>query len=118
MSFQNLKRNRDQISKLIQAAEATGSAGGDKKSYVDERIWKPTVDKAGNGYAVLRFLPPKHKFVMYGSLILQNSTIPFDGDITVIPPLNRVPTQTLPSFSTASESNLTRPPFLLSNLPP
>ncbi len=57
MSFQNLKRNRDQISKLIQAAEATGSAGGDKKSYVDERIWKPTVDKAGNGYAVLRFLP-------------------------------------------------------------
>ena len=23
----------------------------------DERIWKPTVDKAGNGYAVIRFLP-------------------------------------------------------------
>tara|TARA_Y100000114_G_scaffold156691_1_gene184814 strand:+ start:810 stop:1691 length:882 start_codon:yes stop_codon:yes gene_type:complete len=55
MSFQNLKQNRDQISKLIQAAEATG--GGETKSYVDERIWKPTVDKAGNGYAVLRFLP-------------------------------------------------------------
>ena len=56
MSFANLKTNRDSISKLIQAAEATGS-GGEKKSYVDERIWKPTVDKAGNGYAVLRFLP-------------------------------------------------------------
>ena len=56
MSFENLKRNRDQISKLIQAAEAT-SGGGEKKSYADERIWKPTVDKAGNGYAVLRFLP-------------------------------------------------------------
>ena len=55
MSFANLKRNRDQISKLVQAAEATG--GGEKKSYVDERIWKPTVDKAGNGYAVIRFLP-------------------------------------------------------------
>lgn len=55
MSFENLKRNRDQISKLVQAAEATG--GGEKKSYVDERVWKPTVDKAGNGYAVLRFLP-------------------------------------------------------------
>ena len=55
MSFANLKRNRDQISKLVQAAEATG--GGEKKSYDDERIWKPTVDKAGNGYAVLRFLP-------------------------------------------------------------
>ena len=56
MSFENLKRNRDQISKLIQAAEAT-SGGGEQKSYVDDRIWKPTVDKAGNGYAVLRFLP-------------------------------------------------------------
>jgi hypothetical protein len=55
MSFQNLKSNRDQISKLIQAAESTG--GGEKKSYVDDRVWKPTVDKAGNGYAVLRFLP-------------------------------------------------------------
>ena len=55
MSFENLKRNRDQISKLVQAAEATG--GGETKSYVDDRVWKPTVDKAGNGYAVLRFLP-------------------------------------------------------------
>ena len=56
MSFENLKRNRHQISKLIKAAEAT-SGGGEKKSYADERIWKPTVDKAGNGYAVIRFLP-------------------------------------------------------------
>ena len=55
MSFENLKRNRDQISKLVQAVESTG--GGEKKSYADERFWKPTVDKAGNGYAVLRFLP-------------------------------------------------------------
>jgi len=57
MSFENLKRNKDQISKLIQAADTTGGSTGEKKSYVDERIWKPTVDKAGNGYAVLRFLP-------------------------------------------------------------
>ena len=56
MSFANLKRNRDQISKLVQAAETAGG-GGEKKNYNDERIWKPTVDKAGNGYAVLRFLP-------------------------------------------------------------
>ena len=55
MSFENLKRNRDQISKLVQAAEKVG--GGEQKSYADERIWKPTVDKAGNGYAVIRFLP-------------------------------------------------------------
>ena len=56
MSFEALKRNRDQISKLVSAAEAVG--GGEKKNYDDDRIWKPTVDKAGNGYAVLRFLPP------------------------------------------------------------
>ena len=58
MSFENLKRNRDQISKLVQAAEAAGgSAPAEKKNYGDDRIWKPTVDKAGTGYAVLRFLP-------------------------------------------------------------
>ena len=59
MSFENLKRNRDQISKLLQAAEATEGTS-EKKSYGDDRIWKPTVDKAGNGYAVLRFLPAKN----------------------------------------------------------
>jgi len=57
MSFENLKRNRDQISKLVSAAEKVGGGNTETKSYVDERIWKPTVDKAGNGYAVLRFLP-------------------------------------------------------------
>ena len=56
MSFENLRRNRDQISKLVQAAESVGGST-ETKSYVDERIWKPSVDKAGNGYAVLRFLP-------------------------------------------------------------
>ena len=55
MSFADLKRNKDTISKLLDAANASG--GGEKKSYNDERIWKPTVDKAGNGYAVIRFLP-------------------------------------------------------------
>ena len=58
MSFEALKRQRGaDISKLVQAAEAVGAAGGEKKNYDDERVWKPTVDKAGNGYAVLRFLP-------------------------------------------------------------
>ena len=28
-----------------------------KKSYGDDRFWKPTVDEGGNGYAVIRFLP-------------------------------------------------------------
>lgn len=56
MSFQNMKAARDTaIGKLLAAAETAG--GGEKKSYKDEREWKPTVDKAGNGYAVIRFLP-------------------------------------------------------------
>lgn len=56
MSFDKLKASRgNAISKLVSAA--SGEASPEKKSYVDDRIWKPTVDKAGNGYAVLRFLP-------------------------------------------------------------
>ena len=32
-------------------------AGNENKGGSDDRFWSPTVDKAGNGYAVLRFLP-------------------------------------------------------------
>lgn len=54
MSFEALKANRDNaISKLV----AASSANSEKKDYGDDRMWKPTVDKAGNGYAVIRFLP-------------------------------------------------------------
>ena len=56
MSFADLKNNRNNaIGKLTAAAEKVG--GGEKKSYTDDRFWTPTVDKAGNGYAVIRFLP-------------------------------------------------------------
>lgn len=59
MSFAQLKRDRARsISKLVSAASDQVSPQSDnKKSYIDERQWKPTVDKAGNGYAVIRFLP-------------------------------------------------------------
>ena len=30
----------------------------ESKSYIDDRFWKPEIDKSGNGYAVIRFLPP------------------------------------------------------------
>jgi hypothetical protein len=55
MSFDSLKRNRTNMSSLTKAAAAAG--GGEKKNYADDRLWRPTVDKAGNGYAVFRFLP-------------------------------------------------------------
>tara|TARA_B100001093_G_scaffold520452_1_gene616109 strand:+ start:3148 stop:4041 length:894 start_codon:yes stop_codon:yes gene_type:complete len=59
MSLSNLKSSRgSSIDKLVQAAEAV-SQKTETKSYGDDRFWKPTRDKAGNGYAVIRFLPPK-----------------------------------------------------------
>ena len=56
MSFENLKRRSGDISALVAAAETAGGSG-EKKSYGDDRFWQPTIDKAGNGYAVIRFLP-------------------------------------------------------------
>ena len=60
MSFQNLKSSRgSSIDKLVKAAEAVSTPKTETTSYEDNRIWKPTRDKAGNGYAVIRFLPAK-----------------------------------------------------------
>jgi len=59
MSFANLKSSRgSSIDQLVKAA-ASVAEKTETKSYVDERFWKPTQDKAGNGYAVVRFLPAK-----------------------------------------------------------
>ena len=53
-SFAEMKEKRKSaIANLVAAAETTS----EKQTYGDDRIWKPTVDKAGNGYAVIRFLP-------------------------------------------------------------
>lgn len=50
-------RNQNSLDKLLQQVQKDESPATEKKSYADERLWKPQVDKAGNGYAVLRFLP-------------------------------------------------------------
>tara|TARA_A100001037_G_C15120833_1_gene623724 strand:+ start:880 stop:1809 length:930 start_codon:yes stop_codon:yes gene_type:complete len=57
MSFANLKSNKTDVSKLVSAAQSLSGGGDKKKSYEDERMWKPTVDDNGNGFAVIRFLP-------------------------------------------------------------
>jgi len=57
MSFNTLKKSRSSsIDKLLAAAESS-SGKTEQKSYGDDRFWKPTRDKSGNGYAVIRFLP-------------------------------------------------------------
>jgi hypothetical protein len=55
MSLDSLKRSGS-LDKLLGAAAAE-NAPQEKKSYKDERLWKPELDKSGNGYAVIRFLP-------------------------------------------------------------
>ena len=55
MSLATLKKS-NLLDKLLGAAEQE-TKSQDKKSYVDERFWKPELDKTGNGYAVIRFLP-------------------------------------------------------------
>jgi hypothetical protein len=55
-----MKKNRKQlVQKLVEEANSISGGGSKKNSYVDDRKWKPTVDKSGNGYAVIRFLPGK-----------------------------------------------------------
>ena len=45
------------LDKLRAAMESASPTEGAKKSYSDERYWKPELDKTGNGFAVVRFLP-------------------------------------------------------------
>ena len=52
MSFASLKKSSFQD--LLAKADNLNKT---EKSGPDERLWKPEVDKAGNGYAVIRFLP-------------------------------------------------------------
>ena len=53
MGFADLKEKAMNMDSLVGA----GNKEIKKESYGDDRMWKPTVDKAGNGYAVIRFLP-------------------------------------------------------------
>ena len=55
MSFSAMKKSSS-LDKLLVQAE-TENKPQEKKSYVDERLWKPVMDKTGNGFAIIRFLP-------------------------------------------------------------
>ena len=56
MSFKDLKKQSSLGSltqKLVKEVEKMNNSGGGG----DDRLWKPEMDKTGNGYAVIRFLP-------------------------------------------------------------
>ena len=55
MSLSAMKKSNS-LDKLLGAAVQENKPQ-EKKSYVDERIWKPVMDKTGNGFAIIRFLP-------------------------------------------------------------
>ena len=57
MSFSDLKKQSklgSLTSKLVKEVEKMNNTGGGNG---DDRLWKPEVDKTGNGFAVIRFLP-------------------------------------------------------------
>jgi len=54
--FSALKRNRNTFDSLKKAMEVP-SSNAEAGSKDDTRFWQPEVDKAGNGMAIIRFLP-------------------------------------------------------------
>ena len=54
MSFADLKKKSGSFEKLQAELEKTSNP---VTSFADNRFWKPELDKSGNGYAVIRFLP-------------------------------------------------------------
>jgi len=65
MNFSELKKQsgKNFLEVLSQELNKIMASESNKE---DERFWQPSVDKAGNGYAVIRFLPPP-----------PNETLPF-----------------------------------------
>ena len=57
-SFASLKKSRQsQFEKLTGELSKLNQGPQQNTNQEDTRFWKPEVDKAGNGYAVIRFLP-------------------------------------------------------------
>lgn len=54
--FSQFKRNRNSLEKLTKAIQDTNQPA-ESGSKEDTRFWQPEVDKAGNGMAIIRFLP-------------------------------------------------------------
>jgi len=57
LDFSSLKKSSGGFDKLMKEVEKIATHHRNDSSK-DDRFWQPEVDKAGNGYAVIRFLPP------------------------------------------------------------
>ena len=88
MSFEQLKNRSKNKDALIEKLSSLDS-GKEKKSYKDERFWRPTVDDSGTASAVIRFLPEceneedaavlyfSHAFQGPGGWFIENSRTTF-----------------------------------------
>ena len=56
MSFSALKKSSGKFDKLQNELEKLNTPTS-TSSFQDDRFWKPELDKSGNGYAIIRFLP-------------------------------------------------------------
>jgi len=56
IDFSSLKKGRGSLDSILKEVEKIAQPAEAAKS--DDRFWSLEVDKAGNGYAVIRFLPP------------------------------------------------------------
>ena len=88
MSFEQLKQRSQNKDALIEKLSSLDS-GKEKKSYKDERFWRPTVDDSGTASAIIRFLPEcegeedaavlyySHAFQGPGGWFIENSRTTF-----------------------------------------
>ena len=59
-SLADLRKSRGGFDSLMKEVEKIANPQSESNNRNDDRFWQPEVDKAGNGYAVIRFLaPPK-----------------------------------------------------------
>ena len=88
MSFEQLKQRSQNKDALIEKLSSLDNSK-EKKSYKDERFWRPTVDDSGTASAVIRFLPEceneedaavlyfSHAFQGPGGWFIENSRTTF-----------------------------------------
>ena len=57
MGFGDLKKQSSLGSLTAKLVKEVEKQNGGGQGGADERLWKPVMDKSGNGYAVIRFLP-------------------------------------------------------------
>ena len=87
MSFEQLKKRSQNKDALIEKLSSLDNK--EKKSYKDDRFWRPTVDDSGTASAVIRFLPEcegeedaavlyySHAFQGPGGWFIENSRTTF-----------------------------------------